>query len=188
MKMKNIITPVFYLATVFPFLLLADFAPLPLPPLVVGEEPPPGWTGHRDAHMNRIGGTHRVLEVEGQPVLQLSKTRFESVLMVYTEVDLPPGQSVLELGLRTRIPEIDLPEQAPGRNRFWATVVFLDADGEEIPGRFPQLSFGEVVPEWTLARNEYQVPDGAKRVRVSLQMINCVGIWEVAAIGLRVKP
>ena len=176
------------LAAVFPFFTQADFERLPLPPLTPGDSLPEGWSGHRAPHLNRIGGAHRVVEVEGQPVLQLSKTRFESVLMVHTEVDLPPGQSVLELGLRMRVPEIDLPEQAPGRNRFWATVVFLDADGEESSETFPHLSFGEADPDWTLARKEYQIPDGAERVRVALQMLNCVGIWEISAIGLRVKP
>ncbi|MCC5847397.1 MAG: hypothetical protein JJU29_04810 [Verrucomicrobia bacterium] len=188
MKMTKKKSGLCILACVLSFAAHAEYQVLRLPPLVVGEQLPEGWTGHKPAHLERIEGSHEVVEVEGQTILRLTKNNFDSVLMVQTEVDLPDDQQTLELGIRSRVPEIELPTELPGRNRFRAGVVFLDESGEEISGTFPQIAIGEVQSDWEMATREYRVPHDAVRVRLSFQMLNCTGVWEIQGAGIRVKP
>lgn len=185
--MKNQ-TTLCIVALMLPLFARTDYQILCLPPLTPGEQLPAGWTGHQPAHLERIGGSHSVTSEDGIPFLRLTKQNFDSTLRVQTEIGIPPGQTLLEFRVLSRVPEIKLPDEYPGRNRFRAGIVFLNRLGEEIPGSYPQISIGDVQPDWTLATQEVPVPQDAGSVRLSIQLLNCTGVWEIRDVELRVKP
>ena len=175
-----------FLITLFSFTVLSA-SELPLPRIgPARDNVPEGWEGHRAPHLERIQGVHKVVEQGGRPHLHLEKLRFDSVMQVKTSTPYTSNASRVTLAIRHRIPEIDLPAENPGRNRFRVGVVFYNAAGEKIADATPQLAYGTAQHEWTTSTITYDVPEGTTRIEVSFNLLNCVGIWEIQ--GVRLLP
>jgi hypothetical protein len=159
----------------------------PLPLEQPSETLPEAWTGHQQAHLDRIEGSHSIVQVENEIFLRLTKNNMESVLQIKTTVDLPPHAEKMRLVMEHRVPQITLPETKPGRNRFRVGVTFLDADGKSIKSHTPQIAVGEPINDWASAEQMYDVPTGAVKVEIGIGQLLCSGIWEIKDLELHVE-
>lgn len=173
-------------ALFLPSVAQAKTTSLEIAPLVVSDTLPEGWHGHQQAHLNRIEGDHRVIEESGQPILHLQKGALESTMAVWTEATIPPGNKTMTVTLISRVPEVTLPEENPGRNRFRLGITFYDDKGKEIPTQLPQIARGSISNDWSTETMDYEIPENAATVRTTFNLLNCAGIWEIKDLTIDV--
>ncbi len=145
---------------------------------------PENWTGHEQPHLDRVKGSHELVEEGDETFLRLEKQNEQSVLRVESTEEIPKGTKEVTLSVTDRVIDIIPGIENPNRYNFRVGVAFKDAENKTLKDGTPQISRNRSVPEWKTQTVTYEVPEGATSVTISLMMLECTGIWEVQTVEL----